>query len=638
MKKFKKYIIILILAILSVLMLATNLYATSQCKKGCTFDWYDYGDTNPTIDIIGELLNDYGNGNGLIGKTIHLGATPLQKSTKLYCIEHSQQIGEAHYKIASYVSIEGRKAVDAYGNEYISDSNATMASILAGNLDKGYGYIQNKVPYYTEAQQALYVFWYEWALEAQNGGLNITDAVINDDQYGSTGKGGNENESAALGHLANAKKDWEDNGTIFKVEICCLVDTSGSKQDLLLVRPHDPVEPSELTIEKVDADSGENLKGVEFVVKNNDTGLYISEAEDKGNNIFNVTGYAKLEADALRFTTGTNSYQKIVLKQLSKGTYQVKETANPNDGYVTADHTENINKTWNITLGEGASKTEKLTNKKASEETRLVIQKLDKDTRERLGGVEFKIQNADTGEYVSSVNHKGNNVYEVTGYSTSIGSAITLTTGTTSEYKDITINKLKAGKYNIIETRNPNTGYNPYPNLTEQVHIVENMNHIKTIENELIPTDTQLIINKVDYYDNTKKLAKVSFVFYNVDEGKYISAATETDVGSNIFTVADNAYTSGGEGAKVFWTGQDGNYKEIVIKGLKPGKYKIEEKENNNAGYSSNKGTIFEKDIYDKEIVVQENTTNRYTLENKSSSGGGGRWWRRWNNTKRGRL
>ena len=182
-------------------------------------------------------------------RTIQLGETRVMTlnymiaSDNVYCIAHSKNLLglEPAFQAIGYVDIKGDHAegVTSSGQwlERNSPENAVLASILAGNLQKGYGKLINGQPYYYETQRALYGFWNKWV--GSVGG-----------QYGFMADSSNENifnqvsNAQTLINQAKAdaaKKDYE-------VRIYLLhTNSPANPQELILVErksiPDDSDEP-----------------------------------------------------------------------------------------------------------------------------------------------------------------------------------------------------------------------------------------------------------------------------------------------------------------------------------------------------------------------------------------------------------
>lgn len=156
--------------------------------------------------------------------------------------------------------------------------------------------------------------------------------------------------------------------------------------------------------------------------------------------------------------TKTTSNGKITLKNLSPGTYTIKETKNPNFGYTKLPEQTS----QKITTG-GKVITKKIENEKQT--GNLMIKKVDADTDASLSDVTFVIKNSsgyikinDTLEF----DNKVNNQIEVKKIET-VGNEDSATRFITDSNGCIKIYNLLIGDYNVIETdvgtTNKNNGY-----------------------------------------------------------------------------------------------------------------------------------------------------------------------------------
>ena len=112
----------------------------------------------------------------------------------------------------------------------------------------------------------------------------------------------------------------------------------------------------------------------------------------------------------------------------------------------------------------------------------VVIRKVSSETGERMGNVGLTIRSLSTGEYISSVEliDANSNIMKITGYTTNSSSAFQFKT---KSNKDIILQGLTSGKYQITETANPNSGYEGNKGVTKTFLLNSNSSATITIYN-----------------------------------------------------------------------------------------------------------------------------------------------------------
>ena len=188
-----------------------------------------------------------------------------------------------------------------------------------------------------------------------------------------------------------------------------------------------------LKITKVDSATSTKLSDVAFKLKNVDLGKWVKQSN-------NTTSYVDNEDDATEFKTKSG---EVTISKLKAGKYIVKETKNPNDGYIasTVPDTETT-----LTAG----KTTPITIKNTYQKGNFELEKVDKDDESiKLDGVEFTLKctkGSQEGKYVGLRNGEPY-------YSTS---QVTLKTDSKGK---ISITGLWVGTYELKEIKNPHYGY-----------------------------------------------------------------------------------------------------------------------------------------------------------------------------------
>ncbi len=333
-------------------------------------------------------------------------------------------------------------------------------------------------------------------------------------------------------------------------------------------------EPDEgnLKIIKVDKDDHTiKLANVSFKIKENKRG-YINKARN------GAITFVTSESQATTFKTDNNG--EISVYGLPTGDYTIYETSNPNENYVSE------NTTKSITISKGNTTTVTIENTKKSEEPKdgnVKIVKVDKDDHTiKLANVGFKIKNNSTGKYVKQA-RDGTITYVEEANATEF---------VTDKNGEIYISGLSAGNYTIYETKNPNSEYKN-EQIEKVITIYQNATGTVTIENAKKDIGNLKII-KVDKENHSTKLAGVGFKIKESATGKYVNKASD----GTITYVTESQATE-------FVTDKNG---EILIEGLKSGKYLIYETVNPNEKYELDKTA--------KTAVVSLGNTTSITIEN----------------------
>ena len=190
----------------------------------------------------------------------------------------------------------------------------------------------------------------------------------------------------------------------------------------------------------------------------------------------------------------------------------------------------------------------------------LAIEKVDSDNyNTKLGDVEFKIKNKDTGYYVIA-NKIADGKYTITdplsGYVQNEAEAMTFVTSTTTG--TIEISGLDIGDYEIIEVNNPGYGYTVLQqNISITIRDSETVT--TTVKNE--KQTGNLRISKKDADNINTMIPGVSFKIKN-SEGKYVIAidtnGEKQSTVTGIINLGDMEFTSNEEEATIFITNDQG--------------------------------------------------------------------------------
>ena len=207
------------------------------------------GMNNKAFTLTHESTKDL---NVKSSKTI--GYSTMKEADNIYCVAHGQSLHEpVNYTVLSWVEIKGNKIVDSSsGNKVKTDdcqANATLAAILGGALQQGYGEA-NK---YNAAQQALYGFWNKWCNKVGK-------------KYGCIGYGQNNNQfsvksdkDSAIKYIAQARAASKKNE--YHVKIYFLSSGIASWQKLILVEPYENTPPDEPEPGQTEVEGKVNISG-----------------------------------------------------------------------------------------------------------------------------------------------------------------------------------------------------------------------------------------------------------------------------------------------------------------------------------------------------------------------------------------
>lgn len=204
----------------------------------------------------------------------------------------------------------------------------------------------------------------------------------------------------------------------------------------------------------------------------------------------------------------------------------------------------------------------------------LTIEKVDADDyNTKLGNVEFKIRNTDTGRYVIA-NKVSDGVYEITdpmtAYTENEAEATVFVTNSTDG--TIVITGLDVGNYETIELNNPNYGYTLIPDNVQFEHKEEGT--LVTVTNE--KQTGNLKIEKIDMDNESHPLPGVSFKLRN-SEGYIIAIDNDGNVQKRVegtINLGGLETTSNEAEATEFITDQDG---VVRIYDLLIGEYQVVE-------------------------------------------------------------
>ncbi len=343
-------------------------------------EWFSDERKQDCIDYVNKFKAD-DLGTNAIGQTLMIGNTTLKGSTELYCMEHNQDLPNIYsYTVTKYMEINGDElSIPGTSISRKDNSNIILAEILS-RYENRYGEYKN----YTKAQKALYMYlftWLEWDPDQvkDENGIVINDGpqlsnrdyfglqdIYSSDSFGENGVNWDETTKDGWTYVVpiiDEVREASLNGVLDqynkKIKIYILEHKGAKRLQYLMIAIPEEVPKTELTINKVDEESGTELAKVSFIIKNDTIGKYISSYNNE------IVGYSENKLDALEFTTGLSRYSSINIKGLTAGTYTITETRNPNEGY---NNDYNIGQSWTIQIDEKESKTIQLENWKEEPE------------------------------------------------------------------------------------------------------------------------------------------------------------------------------------------------------------------------------------------------------------------------------
>lgn len=294
-------------------------------------------------------------GGGAVGSKITLSfGSDIGTSSNdiIYCMSQGQHnSGSSDYKILSYLEIENGvvtvfDADHPTGNRYVETKESKiLAEILSGNYGAGYG---SGAGNYTDAQRGLYYYFNTW-IDVVGQYVGTDASWYMENGYTDNGVG------AAVVAKATAAVEAGANPSA-KIYLLDNWNAADNWQRLAIALPS-AGSNAQLTIKKVDEDTGRALANVGFKVRKNDTNEYI---------VYNngAVTYTASEDGATTFKT--NSQGTITIKGLTAGYYTIKEVSNPNSGYNTAT---NVGKETRVLINTNGSGTVTITNKKPTTPT-----------------------------------------------------------------------------------------------------------------------------------------------------------------------------------------------------------------------------------------------------------------------------
>ena len=270
-----------------------------------------------------------------------------------------------------------------------------------------------------------------------------------------------------------------------------------------------------------------------------------------------------------------------------------------------------------VTLKGASNATTKIMLKDYRKIGNLTIEKVDQDDyNTKLGNVQFKVKNKDTGYYViaeKTAEGEYNIPDQLKGYTKNeADGTIFVTHSTTGK---ITINGLDVGNYEIIEINNPNYGYTVLPkNVTTTVVASDTVTG--TVKNE--KQTGNLRIEKKDA-DNDAKIQGVRFRLKEEKSGKYV-IGMQSGVAGNLtpITTAEGTVhfdnmttTTNANDATIFVTDKEGL---AQIYNILIGRYVVEE-----VSVGDNFGYDVDPNFISWEVTNSNGTTTNVNLSTSAT-------------------
>ena len=183
-----------------------------------------------------------------------IGYSTMAGADNIYCVAHGQALGvPVQYTVKSWIEIKGQKIVDSSrGNKVKTDdcqANATLAAILGGALQQGYGKVDN----YNAAQQALYGFWNKWCNKVGEK-YGCSKYGANENQFANTSLEGSVDRFINQAIAASKKNEYH-------VKIYYLDSGLTSWQKLILVEPYENTPPDEPEPGQTEVEGKVNISG-----------------------------------------------------------------------------------------------------------------------------------------------------------------------------------------------------------------------------------------------------------------------------------------------------------------------------------------------------------------------------------------
>lgn len=257
-----------------------------------------------------------------------------------------------------------------------------------------------------------------------------------------------------------------------------------------------------LEIYKYDSDSKQALAGAKFIIKNKDTGKYLSSSYSEVS-----------KSSAYQFTTDSSG--KISIAKINKANYVAYEV-DPPAGYI-------VTNTSGITMKQNGIT--KISNKPKPQGFSIIIRKYDSSTGSGLANAYFKFKDTKTGKYLSS--------------SKTLVDESQAGQFRTDSNGEINLDNVPEGTYVAYEVVVP-TGYKLYYTngvsvTLNQVTEVPNIPDTPDTPEPPPPVTVGFGIYKYDSLDS-RAISGAGFIIMDSSTGKYLNSSLELVDRSEAYT------------------------------------------------------------------------------------------------------
>ena len=562
LKKLVKIIILLFATLIVSIVYATESQAIVYLGSG----WDKDGDGTVTDKDIAlwtldpGWFNDTGgwDPNTLIGKSVHFysasGSAATIRQRGAMCVGHinSGNSVRSYYTITNIVDVD----TDTVFNKNKADGDANWAGWPGGVISFGYDRNRVKWPTSNSGAATAVKLAYLTANSFQNAETSSTSTNFKAGlQYTMIQSASTMVSNLGLNSRFSAVKPGSMN-----------IDKMKDAQSYVDTVKAYKFEDATTGTPKVNISGDKSYIGPYKVTTNGGTMASARVVATTGSTTYSVEGISSSVGGTTQSINNISSGVQFYVVVNSQISTNVKVELTKNfEGYKSrmyfmygGDTNQNIiayraeKKTFSNTI------TLKTANS-PEDNAKLKITKIDADTSDKLASVGFKLKYVDTGKWVK---RSGNTI----SYVNSENDATVFTTNSKGE---ITIEKLKAGDYQIVEETNPNDGYIVSTTPTKAT-LTDGKTEPVTIKNEYQKGNLEL--EKVNAYNTSIKLEGVEFTLRCISgeqKGKYVGLNSQNQVYYSNSRVTLKTDSKG----------------KISVKGIWIGTYKLEEVSNPHYGY-----------------------------------------------------
>lgn len=432
-----------------------------------------------------------------VGETMHISLDRYEGNPNMYCLEHHQHLSNIHvkkYTIVRRVSITGTVATDDLGHKVDNTKNARLAYIV-GSKEEGYGKGSRK--------NAVWNYMGTWMRKVGCHFPKVKE--LHNNVHGS----GTHLDSAAAKY---EKRFNEKSGDLKNIEDKTDKNKIKGRMDgntnNMIVGPFKWDFEGDIKDIVVKDKNGKKIDSVKFGRYEGKTFKIIKEKDIQSNKNFYI--YVSSDEDVTKMTVTANATVEVKSAVLwflkcHTASYQNMMIAEPSEKKQTISDTFTYKPQIFGTLD---------------------IVKVNKDnTTVKLENVEFLLKTK-AGKYVKA--KKQGNKYTVQSY----GDEANATKFTTDSNGEIIVKKLLIGKYEAIETSNPNYGYEAVTEKDPKVYTVRVNAESKSAKKLLKNKQIYVKISGYVWEDITKDgkenkiIGKENDSIYTSDNDKLLSGIT----------------------------------------------------------------------------------------------------------------